>query len=75
MTLNDATDATARNMRRFVGPERIDDARRAQQIRTLAELKGTSNNPWISILNDTIRHLCVEDLRNSLLLRATFALI
>jgi len=45
VTLNDATDATARNMRRFVGPERIDDARRAQQIRTLAELKGTSNNP------------------------------
>jgi len=37
--------------------------------------KGTSNNPWISILNDTIRHLCVEDLRNSLLLRAIFALI
>jgi len=38
-------------------------------------LKGTSNNPWISILNDTIRHLCVEDLRNSLLLSAIFALI
>ena len=38
-------------------------------------LQGTSNNPWISILNDTIRHLCVEDLRNSLLLRAIFALI
>jgi len=38
-------------------------------------LEGTSNNPWISILNDTIRHLCVEDLRNSLLLRAIFALI
>jgi len=36
---------------------------------------GTSNNPWISILNDTIRHLCVEDFRNSLLLRAIFALI
>ena len=35
---------------------------------------GTSNNPWISILNDTIRHLCVEDLRNSLLLRAICAL-
>jgi len=40
-----------------------------------ARLKGTSNNPWISILNDTIRHLCVEDLRNSLPLRAIFALI
>jgi hypothetical protein len=38
-------------------------------------LQGTSNNPWISILNDTIRHLYVEDLRNSLLLRAIFALI
>jgi len=42
---------------------------------SLATLEGTSNNPWISILNDTIRHLCVEDLRNSLLLRAIFALI
>jgi len=34
-----------------------------------------ANNPWISILKDTIRHLCVEDLRNSLLLRAISALI
>jgi len=42
---------------------------------TWFSLKDTSNNPWISILNDTIRHLCVEDLRNSLLLRAIFALI
>ena len=41
----------------------------------LTFLQGTSNNPGISILNDTIRDLCVEDLRNSLLLRAISALI